>query len=147
MIVFWEQFVQSGLYPAAVDRLVEVFEVENKPELEAGVGLDDSDPPRPTHSQDVLELRVLVAVDHRPHLVVFFKRRCALSWSSELREQFRTLDGLLPDSARNAAHRHGDDPRVLESAAHISQVLRFGLGSFAIDVKVPLGLGDMRPAS
>ena len=147
VIVTWEQLVQSGLYPTAMDRLVEIVEMENKPELEAWIGLGDLDPPSPTHGQDVPELRVLVPIHHHPHLVVFFKRRYALSPSSVWREQFHMLDGPLRDRARNPAHRHRHDPRVLEPAAHISQVRRFGFGSFAVDVEVPLRLGDTRPAS
>ena len=111
--------MQSGLDVAATGWLVVVLQMENKPDLETWIGLGDANSTRATHIDGFVEKWVVVTVEHGPHLVPFFIRRCIPSALPSVRSKLLgVLSRPTRDRERNATNPYNLDPCTLEPELH-----------------------------
>ena len=107
LVVLRAQSLKNRLHLVAMLESVVVPFVQDQPKLETWIGTANENTVTVAQRYRFIESRMLVAVEHRPHLIVFFERVFASTATSNESLGPGSLDGSFGDGMGHS-HARGD---------------------------------------
>ena len=148
LVVLRAQCLKNRLHLVAMLKSVVVLFVQDQPKLEAWIGTANENTVTVAQRYRFIESGMLVAVEHRPHLIVFFERVFASTAASSESLVPCSLDRSLGDGMRHS-HAGGDfhlDQSACTGALDRLEVGRLRVPALAVQKEPPLRLA-LRPAA